>query len=188
MIRMKKKYSFMLLISVLFMVINPIGASAQENTDALRGKIRLATGLIIGAGVTLVQGIMLFAYTPQLTVGNKFIGLLVSGLSAIPVSILTTNLFFSIFSNPDLNKWATIPLGGLGGVIEGALIVGVTYAAFFGIMQAICPDFSNFENVDSVGAAVLNGFLGGAMFGALWGIIPGAIAAPYIRIFLPQQR
>ncbi len=180
-----EKRSLLFLISILFMVVNPINLYSQENIDDLRGKVRIGTGLAIGIGVTAVQGILLFGYTPQVEIIDKIIGLLATGAAAIPVSIITTNLFFDVYSRPEINQWASIPLGGLGGLIEGAIIGGVTYTVFFGLMEIINPGFMH--ETDNFWQAALNGLIGGVLFGALCGIIPGAIAAPCIRIFLPQQ-
>jgi hypothetical protein len=76
------------------------------------------------------------------------------------------------------------PLGGLAGLIEGALIGGITYAVFFGLMEILHPEFAD---SDTVWEALLMGFSGGAIFGSMIGIIPGAIAGPGVRIFLPKQ-
>jgi hypothetical protein len=104
----KKQGSLLLIMSILSIVTNPDDLSSQENIDVLRGKIRLGIGISIGAGLTLAQGILLFGYTPQLTFGNKVCGLIATAAAVVPVSILTTNLFFDFFSIPNINQWASI--------------------------------------------------------------------------------
>ena len=179
-----KKYLSLMILSVLFMIINPADACSQESNESLRNKVRLGVGLSIGIGLTVAHGVLLFGYTPHELFGNKVLSFLPTAPVAIAISILTTNLFFDIFSKPAVNKWVSIPLGGLGGAVEGALIGGVTYSVFFGAMSIINPEFANTNNF---GEALWMGFSGGAAFGSMIGLIPGAVMAPCIRIFLPEQ-
>jgi len=147
----------------------------KKNTAAL------LTGSAIGLGVTIYNAVLLFGYTPDVPIQEKLIGFSVPAIAGIATSILTTELFFNIFSINSLNKWLSIPLGALAGVIEGALIGGITYSVFFTLMQAMDPTFINSNEVKTVWDAAWMGFIGGGAFGGLIGIIPGTGVGVLIR-------
>ena len=156
----------------------------MHSKNGLRKKLRLLTGLSIGIGLTVAHSILLYGFTSRESFENKTLAFIPTAAAAIAVSLMTTNIFFNVFSKPYIIKWAAVPLGGLGGLIEGALIGGVTYGVFFGAMSIINPNFLN--TAAGFGEALLKGFSGGALFGSMIGVIPGAVIAPCIRIFLPS--
>ena len=141
----------------------------------------LLTGTAIGLGVTIYNGILLFGYTPNVPMQEKLISFSVSALAGIATSILSTKLFFNIFSDNSLNKWLSIPLEALSGGIEGALIGGITYSVFFALMQAMDPNFIHSKDVSNVLDAAWMGFIGGGAFGGLIGIVPGTGVAVLVR-------
>jgi hypothetical protein len=99
-------------------------------------------------------------------------------------SMLTTSGFFQIMS-VESDKWLSLVIGALGGMVEGAIIGGLTVGTLMGANYAVNPNFINvsgeWKNAwDVVGL----GIFGGGLFGALTGILPGAIAGLILQISL----
>ncbi len=176
-----KGLSIILFSMLAILLLNPPPLFSQENSPKAHSTAALITGTIIGLGLSVYNGVLLFGYTPQVPIGEKLVAFTIPAAAGIGVSILTTQLFFDIFSSSQLNKWLSIPLGSVAGYIEGAIIGGVTYALFFSIMEAMDPEFSNAKSVLD---AAWMGFAGGGIFGGLIGILPGCGAATLIRFSL----
>ncbi len=173
---MRRRNVILLIIVVLVFLSTPL--FSQGDTILNIKSKALITGTAIGLGVSIFHGILLFGYTPNVSITEKLIGFSVPAIVCIATSILSTNLFFDIFSNDSMNKWLSLPLGALAGFIEGALIGGITYSVFFSVMEVMDPDFSRAKNVLD---AALMGLLGGGVFGGLIGILPGIGVAVLIR-------
>ncbi len=176
---MRKYFKVILILTLLLIFSQQV--FSQEGFLMNTHDAALLTGTVIGLGVTTLDAVLLFGYTPDVPITTKFIAWGISSGASIVTSILTTELFFNIFSTNSLNKWLSIPLGALAGGIEGALIGGVTYGVFFAVMQGIYPSFINAENINNLWDAAWMGFIGGSVFGGLIGIIPGAGVAVLVR-------
>jgi hypothetical protein len=99
-------------------------------------------------------------------------------------SMLTTSGFFQIMS-VESDKWLSLFLGALGGVVEGAIIGGLTIGTLMGAQYAVNPDFINVSDEwNNAWDVVGLGIFGGGLFGALTGILPGAIAGLILQISL----
>ena len=172
-----------LLVGLTFLAGSNQRGDAQSNTDELRRWISLGAGAVVGVGFAVYHGVLLFGHTPNLAIEHKLLGFFPPVALAVATSIGTTYLFFELFANLKSGLLVSIPLGGVAGCVEGALIGGLSYALFFPLVQAVDPTFMN--SSPSLLQAAAMGFLGAGLFGAMIGAIPGAVAAPIVQAKLP---
>ena len=83
------------------------------------------------------------------------------------------------------DNWLSLLLGAFGGMVEGAIIGSLTMGTLMGANYAVDPSFMNVtDEWNNAWDVVGLGIFGGGLFGALTGIIPGAIAGLILQISL----
>jgi len=170
-----------LVLLLLFSLL--ISAFAQPINDPALHWASIGTGVAIGLALDTYIGFIAFSDSeaPLLQQLAVFVPTAIVGMAS---SMLTTSGFFQIMS-VESDKWLSLFLGALGGVVEGAIIGGLTVGTLMGANYAVNPNFINvsgeWKNAwDVVGL----GLFGGGLFGALTGILPGAIAGLILQISL----
>ena len=171
---------------VLLLLFSPlISTSAQlvDIDDPALHWAAIGTGAAIGIALDTYIGFIAFSdpdapLEQQLAV---FVPVAVVGMAS---SMLTTSGFFQIMS-VESDEWLSLLLGALGGMVEGAIVGGLTVGTLMGANYAVNPDFMNVSDEwNNAWDVVGLGIFGGGLFGALTGIIPGAIAGLVLQISL----
>ena len=171
---------------VLLLLFSPlISASAQpvDIDDSALHSAAIGTGVAIGLALDTYIGFIAFSDSEvplpqQLAV---FVPAAVVGMAS---SMLTTSGFFQIMS-AEGDSWLSLVIGALGGMVEGAIVGGLTMGTMMGANYAVDPNFMNVSNEwNNAWDVVGLGVFGGGLFGALTGIIPGAIAGLILQISL----
>jgi len=170
-----------LVLLLLFSLL--ISAFAQPINDPALHWASIGTGVAIGLALDTYIGFIAFSDSeaPLLQQLAVFVPTAIVGMAS---SMLTTSGFFQIMS-VESDKWLSLFLGALGGVVEGAIIGGLTVGTLMGANYAVNPNFINTsDDWNNAWDVVGLGVFGGGLFGALTGILPGAIAGLILQISL----
>ena len=129
---------------VLLLLFSPlISASAQllDIDDPALHWAAIGTGAAIGIALDTYIGFIAFSdpYAPLQQQLAVFVPTAIVGMAS---SMLTTSGFFQIMS-VESDKWLSLFLGALGGMVEGAIIGGLTVGTLMGANYAVNPDFIN---------------------------------------------
>ncbi len=180
---MKTKAAVPLVLLLVFSLLISASAQPVDIDNPVLHWASIGTGVAIGLALDTYIGFIVFSdsETPLLQQLAVFVPTAVVGMAS---SMLTTSGFFQIMS-VEGDKWLSLFLGALGGMVEGAIIGGLTIGTLMGAQYAVNPNFINvsgeWKNAwDVVGL----GIFGGGLFGALTGILPGAIAGLILQISL----
>jgi len=171
---------------VLLLLFSPlISASAQpvDIDDPALHWAAIGTGAAIGLALDTYIGFIAFSdsETPLPQQLAVFVPVAVVGMAS---SMLTTSGFFQIMS-AEGDRWLSLVIGALGGMVEGAVIGGLTMGTLMGANYAADPNFMNVSNEwNNAWDVVGLGIFGGGLFGAVTGILPGAIAGLILQISL----
>jgi len=171
---------------VLLLLFSPlISTSAQpvDIDDPALHWAAIGTGAAIGLALDTYIGFIAFS-NPETPLSQQlavFVPVAVVGMAS---SMLTTSGFFQIMS-VESDKWLSLVIGAVGGMVEGAIIGGLTVGTLMGANYAADPNFMNASNEwNNVWDVVGLGIFGGGLFGAVTGILPGAIAALILQMSL----
>ena len=180
---MKTKAAVPLVLLLVFSLLISASAQPVDIDNPVLHWASIGTGVAIGLALDTYIGFIVFSdsETPLLQQLAVFVPTAVVGMAS---SMLTTSGFFQIMS-VEGDKWLSLFLGALGGMVEGAIIGGLTIGTLMGAEYAVNPNFINVSSEwknawDVVGL----GIFGGGLFGALTGILPGAIAGLILQISL----
>ena len=101
-----RKRTILLIVILLMILTLPLFSQGEGilNINTISGRA-LITGAAIGLGISIYHGVLLFGYTPNVPINEKLIGFSIPAVVSIVTSILSTELFFHVFSNETLNKW-----------------------------------------------------------------------------------
>lgn len=175
----------------LIMTVAAQGLPAQTQAPRSREEtirtVATVTGAIGGLGIgALLMGFYGLLpegedalFVPDVTVGDRlFVGIPTTIVFAC-TSALATRVFADIMMRAGHRPWVSIPLGAGLGAVAGAF-VGVTG---WMTMAGIGHPAGAITSGDGAWYQVLGwSFLGGALWGGLSGIIPGAIGGPVVSI------
>ncbi len=178
---------------VLLLVFSLLLSASAQSVDIDNPALHWAsigTGVAIGLALDTYIGFSVFSDSeaPLLQQLAVFVP---TAIVCMASSMLTTSGFFQLMSIEG-DKWLSLVLGALGGMVEGAIIGGLTIGTLMGANYAVNPNFINVSSEwkrqttgwknawDVVGL----GIFGGGVFGALTGILPGAIAGLILQISL----
>ncbi|MCK4681566.1 hypothetical protein KAT59_00885, partial [Candidatus Bipolaricaulota bacterium] len=172
-----------LVLLLLFSLLISASAQPVDIDNPVLHWASIGTGVAIGLALDTYIGFIAFSDSeaPLLQQLAVFVPTAVVGMAS---SMLTTSGFFQIMS-VESDKWLSLVIGALGGMVEGAIIGGLTVGTLMGANYAVNPNFINvsgeWKNAwDVVGLGVF----GGGLFGALTGILPGAIAGLILQMSL----
>jgi hypothetical protein len=171
---------------VLLLLFSPlISASAQpvDIDNPVLHWASIGSGVAIGLALDTYIGFIVFSdlEAPLLQQLAVFVPGAVVGMAS---SMLTTSGFFQIMSIEG-DKRLSLLIGALGGMVEGAIIGGLTIGTLMGAQYAVDPNFINVSGEwNNAWDVVGLGIFGGGVFGAVTGIIPGAIAGLILQITL----
>jgi hypothetical protein len=180
---MKTKAVIPLALLLLFSLLIAASAQPVDVDNPVLHWASIGTGVAIGLALDTYIGFIVFSDSeaPLLQQLAVFVPGAVVGMAS---SMLTTSGFFQIMS-AEGDKWLSLLIGALGGMVEGAIIVGLTMGTLMGAQYAVNPDFINVSGEwNNAWDVVGLGIFGGGLFGALTGIIPGAIAGLILQISL----
>ncbi len=172
-----------LIALLLFSPLVPASGQVVETDDPALHWAAIGTGAAIGLALDTYIGFIAFSdsETPLSQQLAVFVPTAVVGMTA---SMLTTSGFFQLMS-AEGDRWLSLVTGALGGMVEGAVVGGVTMGTLMGANYAVDPDFINTtDEWNNAWDVVGLGIFGGGLFGALTGIIPGAIAGLILQISL----
>ncbi|HDL86634.1 MAG TPA: hypothetical protein ENH11_09995 [Candidatus Acetothermia bacterium] len=172
-----------LVLLLLFSPLIPAFAQSADIDDPALHWAAIGTGAAIGLALDTYIGFIAFSdsETPLLQQLAVFVPTAVVGMAS---SMLTTSGFFQIMS-AEGDKWLSLFIGALGGMVEGAIIGGLTMGTLMGANYAVDPNFINTSGEWNNAWDVMGlGIFGGGLFGALTGILPGAIAGLILQISL----
>ena len=171
---------------VLLLLFSPlISASAQllDIDDPALHRAAIGTGVAIGIALDTYIGFIAFS-DPAASLEQQLAVFVPTAIVGMASSMLTTSGFFQIMS-VESDKWLSLFLGALGGMVEGAIIGGLTVGTLMGANYAVNPNFMNVSDEwNNAWDVVGLGIFGGGLFGALTGILPGAIAGLILQISL----
>jgi len=172
-----------LVLLLLFSLLIPTSAQPVDIDNPVLHWASIGTGVAIGLALDTYIGFIVFSdsETPLLQQLAVFVPTAVVGMAS---SMLTTSGFFQIMS-VESDEWLSLFLGALGGMMEGAIIGGLTIGTLMGANYAVNPNFINVSGEwNNAWDVVGLGIFGGGLFGALTGILPGAIAGLILQISL----
>ena len=172
-----------LVLLLLFSLLISTSAQPVDIDNPVLHWASIGTGVAIGLALDTYIGLIVFSDSeaPLLQQLAVFVPGAVVGMAA---SMLTTSGFFQIMS-AEGDKWLSLVLGALGGMVEGAIIGGLTIGTLMGAQYAVNPNFINVSGEwNNAWDVVGLGIFGGGLFGALTGIVPGAIAGLILQISL----
>ena len=171
---------------VLLLLLSPlISASAQllDIDDPALHWAAIGTGAAIGIALDTYIGFIAFS-DPAASLEQQLAVFVPTAIVGMASSMLTTSGFFQIMS-VESDKWLSLVIGALGGMVEGAIIGGLTVGTLMGANYAVNPNFMNVSDEwNNAWDVVGLGIFGGGLFGALTGIIPGAIAGLILQMSL----
>jgi hypothetical protein len=172
-----------LVLLLLFSFLISTSAQPVDTDNPVLHWVSIGTGVAIGLALDTYIGFSVLSDSeaPLLQQLAVFVP---TAIVCMASSMLTTSGFFQIMSIEG-DKWLSLVLGALGGMVEGAIIGGLTVGTLMGTNYAVNPNFINVSSEwnnawDGVGL----GIFGGGVFGALTGILPGAIAGLILQISL----
>ena len=180
---MKTKAVIPLALLLLFSLLIAASAQPVDVDNPVLHWASIGTGVAIGLALDTYIGFIMFSDSeaPLLQQLAVFVPGAVVGMAS---SMLTTSGFFQIMS-AEGDKWLSLLIGALGGMVEGAIIGGLTMGTLMGAQYAVNPNFINVSDEwNNAWDVVGLGIFGGGLFGALTGIIPGAIAGLILQISL----
>jgi hypothetical protein len=180
---MKTKAVIPLALLLLFSLLIAASAQPVDVDNPVLHWASIGTGVAIGLALDTYIGFIVFSDSeaPLLQQLAVFVPGAVVGMAS---SMLTTSGFFQIMS-AEGDKWLSLLIGALGGMVEGAIIGGLTMGTLMGAQYAVNPNFINVSGEwNNAWDVVGLGIFGGGLFGALTGIIPGAIAGLILQISL----
>ncbi len=172
-----------LVLLLLFSALISTSAQPVDIDNPVLHWASIGTGVAIGLALDTYIGFIVFSDSeaPLLQQLAVFVPGAVVGMAS---SMLTTSGFFQIMS-AEGDKWLSLLIGALGGMVEGAIIGGLTMGTLMGAQYAVNPNFINVSGEwNNAWDVVGLGIFGGGLFGALTGIIPGAIAGLILQISL----
>ena len=172
-----------LIVLLLFTPLISTSAQLVEIDDPALHWAAIGTGAAIGLALDTYIGFIAFSdsETPLSQQLAVFVPTAVVGMAS---SMLTTSGFFQLMS-AEGDEWLSLLIGALGGMVEGAIIGGLTMGTLMGANYAVDPSFMNVtDEWNNAWDVVGLGIFGGGLFGALTGIIPGAIAGLILQISL----
>lgn len=142
----------------------------------------LITGSLVAAGFATYHGIIQFGFESEWQPAEN------AALYGATVAVATATSLLTTWAMAELNVrvrphpvLAALMNAGVG-LAAGACIGGLSYAAFFGIAHAFDPTFMH--GADTWWQAAGQGLFGGAAFGGLIGVLPGAAAGLAVRLYL----
>jgi len=101
----------------------------------------IGTGAAIGIALDTYIGFIAFS-DPDAPLQQQLAVFVPTAIVGMASSMLTTSGFFQIMS-VESDKWLSLFLGALGGMVEGAIIGGLTVGTLMGANYAVNPDFIN---------------------------------------------
>ena len=171
---------------VLLLLFSPlIFASAQlvDIDDPALHWDAIGTGAAIGLALDTYIGFIAFG-DPETPLPQQLTVFIPTAIVGMASSMLTTSGFFQLMSMEG-DEWLSLFIGALGGMVEGAIIGGLTMGTLMGANYAVDPNFMNVtDEWNNAWDVVGLGIFGGGVFGALTGILPGAIAGLILQISL----
>ena len=171
---------------VLLLLFSPlISTSAQlvDIDDPALHWAAIGTGAAIGLALDTYIGFIAFSDS-ETPLGQQLAVFVPAAIVGLASSMMTTSGFFQIVS-VESDKWLSLVIGAFGGVVEGAIVGGLTFGTLMGANYAVDPNFINTSGEwDNAWDVVGLGIFGGGLFGALTGVIPGAIAGLILQISL----
>jgi hypothetical protein len=174
---------FRFVLLLLFSLLISASAQPVEIDNPVLHWASIGSGVAIGLALDTYIGFIVFSDSeaPLLQQLAVFVPGALVGMAS---SMLTTSGFFQIMS-AEGDKWLSLLIGALGGMVEGAIIGGLTFGTLMGAQYAVNPDFINVSGEwNNAWDVVGLGIFGGGLFGALTGIIPGAIAGLILQVSL----
>jgi len=161
-----------------------ISASAQPvdiDSPALHWA-SIGTGVAVGLALDTYIGFIAFS-DPETPLRQQLAVFVPTAVVGMASSMLTTSGFFRLISAE--GDRGSLVLGALGGMVEGAIIGGLTIGTLMGANYAVNPDFMNVNGEwNNAWDVVGLGIFGGGLFGAPIGILSGAIAGLILQISL----
>jgi len=174
-----------LVLLLLFSLLISASAQPVDVDSPVLHWASIGTGVAIGLALDTYIGFIAFSDSeaPLLQQLAVFVPAAVVGMAS---SMLTTSGFFQIQSmNEEGDRWLALVIGALSGMVEGAIIGGLTMGTLMGANYAVNPNFINVSDEwNNAWDVVGLGVFGGGLFGALTGILPGAIAGLILQISL----
>jgi len=174
-----------LVLLLLFSLLLSASAQPVNIDNAALHWASIGTGVAIGLGLDTYIGFIAFSDSevPLLQQLAVFVPAAVVGMTS---SILTTSGFFQTQSmNEEGDKLLALVIGALSGMVEGAIIGGLTMGTLMGANYTVNPNFINVSDEwNNAWDVVGLGLFGGGLFGAFTGILPGAIAGLILQISL----